>query len=96
MQFRAHLRGIIKGRGSFHRNPAATTAVRLHSYVVVDGEEIWASLTTGQAYRARKALGLMSSGSNAMFNRSSERRLNTILRKGLHTRKNSRSHTRHT
>lgn len=93
-QIKAHLRGIIRGRGGFHRNPEAVTAARLHSHVVVDGEEIWAVLTPGQAYRAQKALGPRSNRSN-LFNRSSERRRNTIRRtallKSLDTRKNKKT-----
>jgi len=89
---RAYTRGIIRGRGGFHRNPMATTAVRLHSYVVLDGEEIWAVLTPGQAYRATKFLSASSNaGSGYEFNRSSERRRNTVRRtqllKSLNTRK---------
>jgi len=92
---RAYTRGIIRGRGGFHRNPMATTAVRLHSYVVLDGEEIWAVLTPGQAYRAKQAVSNSSASSNVgsgyEFNRSSERRRNTIRRrellKSLNTRK---------
>ena len=96
-QIKAHLRGIIRGRGGFHRNPEAVTAARLHSHVVVDGEEIWAVLTPGQAYRAQKALGPRSNRSNRsnLFNRSSERRRNTIRRtallKSLDTRKNKKT-----
>ena len=88
-EVKAHLRGIIRGRGGFHRNPEAVTAARLHSHVVLDGEEIWAVLTPGQAYRAKKALSNRSNRSN-LFNRSSERRRNTIRRtellKSLNTR----------
>ena len=73
---RAHVRGIIRGRGGFHKNPMATTAVRLQSYVVLDGEEIWAVLSSGQAYRAKKALGAQSSESG-FFNRSSSTRKKT-------------------
>ena len=56
----ASLRGILRGRGGFHHNPEATTAVRAGSSVVMEGEQIMAVLSSGQASRARRALGIRS------------------------------------
>jgi hypothetical protein len=59
---RAPLRGLLKGRGKFHHNPNVTTAPRNGSYVVVVDGTIFAVLSTGQASRARRALGMSSGG----------------------------------
>ena len=82
----ASLRGILRGRGGFHHNPEATTAVRAGSSVVMDGEQIMAVLSPGQASRARRALGVRSgsgrsSSKGYRFNRSSEERRNAAAKK---------------
>jgi hypothetical protein len=80
----ASLRGMLQGRGRFHHNPEATTAVRVGGWVVMDGEQIVSALSTGQATRARKALGMHSGrSSSSMFNRSSETRRNAVRRAAL-------------
>lgn len=59
---RAPLRGLLKGRGRFHHKPEVTTAPRNGSYVVIVDGTIFAVLSTGQASRVRRALGMSSGG----------------------------------
>ena len=92
---RAVLRGLLKGKHGFFHNPAATTAVRKQSFVVMDGEVIMAVLSSGQASRAQRALsvpsGRASSGNGGfMFNRSSEERRNAAKRATLLASLNTR------
>jgi len=93
----ASLRGMLMGRGRFHHNPEATTAARVGSYVVLDGAQIMAVLTSGQASRARRALGVASARSSSngfRFSRSSEERRNAAARAamvaGLNVRRSNR------
>lgn len=99
-ELRADLRGLLQGRGRFHHNPEATTAARVGSYVVLDGAQIMSVLSSGQASRARRALGMSSLRSSSVskgfsFNRSSEERRNATLRAttlaGLNATKKKRS-----
>ena len=92
----ASLRGMLMGRGRFHHNPEATTAARAGSYVVLDGAQIMAVLTAGQASRARRALGMASGRSSSggiHFNRRSEENRNARNRaamlEGLNVRRSS-------
>ena len=90
----ASLRGMLMGRGRFHHNPEATTAARVGSYVVLDGAQIMAVLSPGQATRAKRALGVRSgSRRSSTFNRSSEQRRNAAARAtmlaGLNVRRSS-------
>ncbi len=88
---RASLRGLMHGRGGFFHNPEVTTAVRAGSVVVVEdlglgrmaagtSHQIMGVMTSGQASRARRALGIRGSSSNSMFSRSSEERRNVGIR----------------
>lgn len=86
--FDASLRGMLMGRGRFHHNPEATTAVRVGSSVVLDGDQIMSVLSSGQASRARKALGASSgrrSSSNKgyVFNRASEEKRDAAERAAM-------------
>jgi len=99
-EHRVGLRGLLEGRGKFHHNPEVTTAARVGTYVVVDGAQIMAVLSSGQASRARRALGMKSARSSSgnkgyQFNRSSEERRNATHRAatlaGLNTRKHKKS-----
>ena len=99
-EIRAGLRGLLEGRGKFHHNPEVTTAARVGTYVVLDGSQIMAVLSSGQASRARKAMGMSSARSSSgakgfSFNRSSEERRNATRRAAtlasLNTRKRKSS-----
>jgi len=88
MTFDASLRGLLRGGHGLAHNPEATTGVRVGSYVVLDGEEIVAVLTGGQASRARRALGMRSasgrsSSGGIRFARSSEERKDAAHRAAL-------------
>lgn len=86
---RVGLRGLLEGRGKFHHNPEVTTAARVGTYVVVDGAQIMAVLSSGQASRARRALGMKSARSSSsnskgfQMNRSSEEKRNATRRAAL-------------
>jgi hypothetical protein len=104
-ELRASLRGLLEGRGKFHHNPEVTTAARVGTYVVLDGSQIMAVLSSGQASRARKAMGMSSARSSSgskgfSFNRSSEERRNAARRAatlaGLNTRKRKSSNHKKT
>jgi len=58
---RIPLRGLLRGRGGFHRNPDATTAARRGSTVLVHHGEIISVLAPDQIERARSALASSSS-----------------------------------
>jgi hypothetical protein len=55
------LRGVLRGRGGFHHNPAATTAARRGSTVLIKDGEIVSVLAPDQVLRANRAMA--SSGS---------------------------------
>jgi len=59
------LRGLLRGRGGFHRNPDATTAARRGSTVLVHHGEIVSVLAPDQVLRAQRAL-TSSSSSNGL------------------------------
>jgi len=61
---RVPLRGLLRGRGGFHRNPEATTAARRGSTVLIDHGEIVSVLAADQVLRAQRAL--TSSSSNGL------------------------------
>jgi len=91
---RASVRGKIRMPGKSHRNPMATTAVHIGTSVVMDGNQIWAVLTSGQASRAHKALHVRSASSNKGYNfnrRSDELRPAKTMKltKTTATRKNT-------
>jgi hypothetical protein len=89
---RAALRGLMHGRGGFFHNPEVSTAVRPGSYVLVEdlglgrmaggtSHQIMGVLSSGQASRARSALGIRGASSeNSLFRRSSEERRNVGIR----------------
>jgi hypothetical protein len=90
---KAMLRHLLQGPGRFHHNPEVLTAVRTGGYVVVEDtglgnmgggvtHRITAVLSTGQASRAKRALGRASSGrsSSSLFRRSSEEGRNAKMR----------------
>jgi len=77
---RAPLRGLLKGRGKFHHNPNVTTAPRNGSYVVVVDGTIFAVLSTGQASRARRALGMSSGGLRSSSGSGSKKRSSSPFR----------------
>lgn len=91
---RAAIRGLMHGRGGFFHNPEVSTAVRAGSYVVVENlglghmaggtsHQIMGVMTSGQASRARRALGLRGASSeNSLFERSSEERRDAEIRAG--------------
>ena len=90
----ASLRGMLMGRGRFHHNPEASTAARVGSYVVLDGAQIMAVLSPGQASRARRFLGVRSgSRQSSTFNRRSEENRNArnraAMKAGLNVRRSS-------
>jgi hypothetical protein len=101
---RAALRGLMHGRGGFFHNPEVTTAVRAGSYVVVEdlglgrmaggtSHQIMGVMTSGQASRARRALGVRGSSSNSLFSRSSEERRNVGIRGAQMAKLNLRRRT---
>jgi hypothetical protein len=59
------LRGLLKGRGGFHRNPEATTAARRGSTVLIQHGEIISVLAPDQVLRANRAMASSSSSSSA-------------------------------
>jgi hypothetical protein len=63
------LRGVLRGRGGFHHNPAATTAARRGSTVLINHGEIVSVLAPDQVLRANRAMA--SSGSAKAPRRSS-------------------------
>jgi hypothetical protein len=88
---RAALRGLMHGRGGFFHNPEVSTAVRPGSYVLVEdlglgrmaggtSHQIMGVLSSGQASRAKTAMGHRASSENSMFSRSSEERRNMNIR----------------
>ena len=58
---RMPLRGLLRGRGGFHRNPDASTAARRGSTVLVQHGEIISVLAPDQVERVRRALSSSSS-----------------------------------
>jgi len=85
---RASLRGMLHGRGHFHHNPEASTAVRVGSYVIIDGEQIMSALSAGQASRARRAVGIVSARGSPKangfeFNHSSEEKRDAAHRSAM-------------
>ena len=65
------LRGVLRGRGGFHHNPAATTAARRGSTVLIKDGEIVSVLAPDQVLRANRAMASSSGSAKAPRRRSS-------------------------
>jgi hypothetical protein len=99
---RASLRGLMHGRGGFFHNPEVSTAVHSGSYVLIEdlglghmaggtSHQIMGVLSSGQASRARRAIGLRGSSSeNSLFSRSSEERRDEAIRAANRAKLNRR------
>ena len=72
---RLALRGLLRGRGGFHRNPDASTAARRGSTVLVHHGEIISVLAPDQIVRVRSALASSSSEHSSNHLHAPRRRL---------------------